>query len=149
VRALGASAPTATVHVVGSGVRLRSGNLYHARLDGDWRRVTGVDRATLSLAAASDQGASQELGLTVAHRPGHTEGRLERLVLTPPEGPTWRLAEPTPFTVDDGLTTDLRLAAGAQQVRLAGHVAQRGASDARLVLEQVELTPLCRLAALP
>jgi autotransporter translocation and assembly factor TamB len=136
---------TARVDLTGLQLGTRPLALLHA--GADWRRRAGVDRVTLDASVRRDDGAAGDVSATLEHTAARTTGRLRDLQVKPVDEPAWRLVRPAGVAFADGLTIDaLTLAAGEQQVTLAGHLAARTANDATLTLTRVAIQPLCNLA---
>jgi autotransporter translocation and assembly factor TamB len=144
---VGASNGGGTTRVGLTGLQLGTRPPMLVNADLDWRRKTGVDRVTLDASARRDDGAAGDVSATLEHTAGRTTGQLRNLQLKPPDDPAWRLVRPARLTLADGMTIDeLTVAAGEQQVTLAGHLAARTANDATLTLTRLSIEPLCKLA---
>src|SRR5581483_1222674 len=86
LQGLGGTAPRGHARVEATAFRLRTGSRYEAHVDADWRRGGLEDRVTLAVEADSEEGRKQALAMSVARAPGRTSGRVETVLLTPPEG---------------------------------------------------------------
>jgi autotransporter translocation and assembly factor TamB len=144
---LGGASPMGTLRLDAARVRVRDSAPRQLGARVDWRRAGDVDRASLSATATSFEAASDGVEVTLERSATAIRGQLASLVLTPPGGPTWRLVRPAQLTLADGIATPaLTLAAGEQQLAVAGRVAWRGANDATVTLTKIALAPICRLA---
>jgi len=148
VRGVGGASPSGRAALTATAFRIDAGTAYAAGADADWRRTGREDRASITLHADGDDGRKQGATFAVARTPDRTRADLQSLLVTPPQGPAWRLARPAGVVVDASAVTveTLTLGAGAQRIVVDGRIARGGTSDASLVLEHIALGPVCALA---